>query len=342
MTTTMTTTANMKTTTSTPPRQSTWHWTRHEFRAMNTDVAVELLSDRTNSRDLVLDVERLFASVERRLSRFNPASELSQLNAASQDVFIASPPLIDAVEVALWAANATAGLYDPTLLDALESAGYDRSFERIESPEPLSPTAPVLASKAELAAAHSRPFSYRSIQVNRARRQITRPAGLRLDLGGMGKGWTVDRAADALQGLGPFLINAGGDLFAYHSPPGTNGWPIEISHPLNPEQTVAQIELHHRALATSTIARRRWRHNGQVRHHLIDPRTGRPAQTDAISVSVTAPRTVIAEVYAKTALILGVDRGLAFLQGLADVEGLIVAADASVYQTKDFILKSPE
>lgn len=332
------TTANMKTMTNTPTRQSTWRWTRHDFRAMNTDVTVELLSDRTNSQDLVLDVERLFASVERRLSRFNPASELSQLNAAPQAAFVASPLLIDAVEAALWAASATAGLYDPTLLDALESAGYDRSFERIEFPEPLSQSSPVFAANRASSAAHYRPFTFRSIQVNRARRQIIRPAGLRLDLGGMGKGWTVDRAADALQGLGPFLVNAGGDLFAYHSPPGKNGWLIEISHPLNPEETVAQIELHHRALATSTIARRRWRHNGQLKHHLIDPRTGCPAQTDAISVSVTAPRTVIAEVYAKIALILGVERGLAFLQDLPDVEGLIVAADTSVHQTKDFNL----
>ncbi|MCB0227017.1 MAG: FAD:protein FMN transferase [Anaerolineae bacterium] len=332
----MTTTANMKTMTSAPTRQSTWRWTRHDFRAMNTNVAVELLSDRTNCRELVLDVERLFASVERRLSRFKPTSELSQLNTAPQDVFAASPILIDAVEVALWAADATAGLYDPTLLDALENAGYDRSFEQVECPEPLSVSAPVLASNSEPVAPHSRPLTFRSIQVNRARRQITRPAGLRLDLGGMGKGWTVDRAADALQGLGPFLINAGGDLFAYHSPPGTNGWPIDISHPLNPEQTVAQVELHHQALATSTIARRRWRHNGQVKHHLIDPRTGRPAQTDALSVSVMAPRTVIAEVYAKTALILGVERGLAFLQSLPHIEGLIVAADASVHQTNKF------
>ncbi|MCB0165505.1 MAG: FAD:protein FMN transferase [Anaerolineae bacterium] len=333
----MTTTATMKTMTSTPTHQSTWCWTRRDFRAMNTNVAVELLSDRTNRRELVLDVERLFASIERRLSRFNPASELSQLNAAPQDVFPASPTLIAAVEVALWAADATAGLYDPTLLDALETAGYDRSFEQIEFPEPLSPSFLLSAAAPEPAETYARPLTFRSIQVNRARRQIIRPAGLRLDLGGMGKGWTVDRAADTLQGLGPFLINAGGDLFAYHSPPGTTGWPIEISHPLNPEQTVAQVELHHRALATSTIARRRWRRNGQVMHHLIDPRTGRPAHTDALSVSVIAPRTVIAEVYAKVALILGVERGLAFLQSLPQIEGLIVAADASIHQTKNFV-----
>jgi thiamine biosynthesis lipoprotein len=237
---------------------------------------------------------------------------------------------MDAVEVALLAAEATGGLYDPTILAQLERAGYDRSFERLsQEGEAL----PAMALPATPYPFSNRPFTFRSIHLNRAKGEIHKPVGLRLDLGGMGKGWTVDRVADRLQGLGPFLTNAGGDLFAYHSPAGQKGWQIDLVHPLQPECSMARLYLSHRALATSTIAKRRWRQGGQLKHHLIDPRTGQPAQTDALSVSVVADRTVIAEIYAKVALILGVEQGLAYLQALPNVEGLIYTADSKIVYT---------
>lgn len=312
-----------------------WHWTGYSFRAMNTRVQTWLFSQ-TDS-PVLLDVQRLFHSFEKRLSRFDPHSELSRLNTNETESFQASPLLLEAVEAALIAAEATHGLYDPTLLAALEQAGYNRSFEQIADALPLTDgaTSDLLAAVPTRMAPRLsvRPFTFRSITLNRARREIYKPCGLRLDLGGMGKGWTVDRAADRLQGLGPFMINAGGDIFAYHSPPGQKGWEIDLVHPLKPEENMARLLLHHRALATSTIARRRWQKRGQIMHHLIDPRTGEPAQTDALSVSVVAERTVMAEVYAKVALILGAEQGLAYLQSLPGVEGLIFTAESQVIYT---------
>jgi thiamine biosynthesis lipoprotein len=240
--------------------------------------------------------------------------------------------LLDAVEIALWAAEVTGGLYDPTILNNLEAAGYDRSFEQVANVAPLDRSPLLKAEQPDRPI--RRVFTFRSIQLNRVRREIYKPVGLRLDLGGMGKGWTVDRAADRLQGLGPFIINAGGDIFAYHSPPGQKGWQIDIIHPLQPERFTARLYLHHRALATSTMARRRWRHNNRIMHHLIDPRTGQPAQTDALSVSVIADRTVIAEILAKVVLILGAEMGLSYLQTMPGVEGLIYTANAEIVYTQ--------
>jgi thiamine biosynthesis lipoprotein len=302
---------------------------------MNTKVQTWLYSQTDCA--VLPDVQRLFGSFEKRLSRFDPHSELSRLNANEAEIFQASPILLDAVEVALLAAEATGGLYDPTVLDALEKAGYDRSFERIGHAAPLTDSTasyPVAAAPPRFAPVqYRRSFTFRSVTLNRARREIYKPSGLRLDLGGMGKGWTVDRAADRLQGLGPFLVNAGGDIFAYHSPPGQKGWEVDLVHPLQPEANMARIYLNHRALATSTIARRRWQHQGQIMHHLIDSRTGQPAQTDALSVSVVADRTVTAEIYAKVALILGAEQGLAYLQRLPGIEGLIFTAGSQILYT---------
>ena len=312
------------------PVAPAWCWNGYDFWAMNTIVRTWLYSQ-TDSEVLV-DVQRLFNSFEKTLSRFDPQSELSRLNASEQMAFKASPTLLDAVEVALWAAEVTGGLYDPTILKALERVGYDRSFEQLADTAPLSPSSNRATGKAK-ARPKLRPYTFRDVQLNRPRREIYKPVGVRLDLGGMGKGWTVDRAADRLQGLGPFLVNAGGDIFAYQSPPGQKGWEIDLIHPLKPEQFMARVQLHHRALATSTLAKRRWQQAGQIKHHLIDPRTGEPADTDAISVTVVAHRTVIAEVIAKVVLILGVEQGLAYLQQLPEIDGLIYTANAQIVTT---------
>jgi thiamine biosynthesis lipoprotein len=323
----------MLTQTATRPQTTTasWQWHSHDFRAMNTTVYARLFSQ--TDAAVLHDVERLFASFERRLSRFLPHSELSQLNAAPTERFKASPTLIGAVQVALWAAQLTHGLYDPTILTYLEQAGYNRSFEQVPNPRPLS-THDDLAGSDSASAPVYRPYSFQSVQVNRAGGTIDRPVGVRLDLGGMGKGYTVDRAADRLQGLGPFLVNAGGDIFAYQSPPGQKGWQINLVHPLQPGLSMARLYLHHGAIATSTIAKRRWQHQGQVMHHLINPRTGQPARTDALSVSVIANRTVLAEVHAKVALILGAEAGLAYLQQTPGIDGLIYTAQHQILTTE--------
>jgi len=309
-----------------------WRWSSHTFRAMNTNVYTSLLSRANNAEEILLDVENLFNSFEKRLSRFNPNSELSRLNACQKGAFQASPTLLQAVQVALWAAETTHGIYDPTIINDLEKVGYDRSFEQVENT--LSYRASSTASQSANATPSGwRPPAFRTAQISHAAGKIFKPPKVRLDLGGMGKGWTVDRAADRLQGLGPFLVNAGGDIFAYQTPPGQRGWQINLIHPLKPEQFMGSVYLHHQGLATSTIAKRRWQRNGQVMHHLIDPRTGFPAKTDALSVSVVAPRTVLAEIYAKVALIIGVEHGLNYLQRIPDVEGLIYTAENQIVYT---------
>lgn len=301
---------------------------------MNTDVFVWLYDDGGLS---ISHVERLFRRHEGWLSRFDPASDLSALNHCPQRQCMVSQPLFDVLEVALWAHNATGGLYDPTILSALEAAGYDRSFETIRKQitvnTDVSPDAPIAGSPGEGRA------DIRNLTLDPATLTISRPPGMRLDLGGIGKGWTVDRAADLLHRAGPFFVNAGGDLYAHGFPDDRRGWPVEIEHPLDPSQPLARIFLANRALATSSIVKRSWRKGGRGMHHLIDPRTQRPATTDLLSVSVMAARTVTAEVFAKAALILGREAGLALLQATPDVEGLVYTENDAVVCTDGFSIQ---
>ncbi|MFN2136643.1 MAG: FAD:protein FMN transferase [Candidatus Promineifilaceae bacterium] len=321
--------ANMKSMTMTEP--AAWQWCRRSFRAMNTDVHLSLAA-REPQAQLRL-VEESFRYFEQLLSRFRPDSELSRFNASGADAFQASTDFFAAVQAALWAAQQTAGIYDPTILDYLEEAGYDRTFSAITDPRPLTKDNGMDAGAAAPSSTLVCGETYGLFCLDPFSQLIWRPPGLRIDLGGMGKGWTVDRVADALCQEGHFLLNAGGDLYAYGTNGLEKGWDVHLALPFDDALTYATLVVDHHAVATSTTARRRWMKDGFVQHHLIDPRTGRPAQTDAVSVSVVAGRAFTAEIYAKTALILGIQEGLAFLDSLPEVEGILFSEAREVYLT---------
>lgn len=294
---------------------------------MNTQIHVEAFG--APGRNASAAVTDLFRRSETIFSRFDPASELSRLNNSPQTQVAISSTLAQVLDVALWAARTTGGLLDPTVLPALEAAGYDRSFEQIgdglDRPE-RTPAKPGGAT-------------FRSVTLHHqgvGEQTITRPVGVRLDMGGVGKGWTVDRAAELLLGQGPFLVNAGGDLYAHGYPADPRGWAIELQNPLRPDDWLARVYVANRALATSSIAKRRWMRNGLWMHHLIDPRTGRPAETDLLSVTVVASRTAVAETFAKAALIQGSGQGMAYLDTQPGVEGMALDRRGRLLVTAGF------
>jgi thiamine biosynthesis lipoprotein len=311
-----------------------WEWFQYQFRAMNTDIQFSVIAPKP--RSLVRIVVESFDYFERLLSRFRPDSELSRLNESKGLIFQASPDFFAAIEASLWAAQQTSGIYDPTILGYLEAAGYDRTFGAVPNPRPLSKKSSAVEPLPDFkkgSIATTADLGYQDIELDAFTETISLPSGLRIDLGGMGKGWTVDRAADLLCGKGHFLLNAGGDLYAYGSSGLDKGWVVHLAHPTIPGKDYASLMVDRHAVTTSTIARRRWVKNGIIQHHLIDPRSGLPAQTDVISASVIAGRAFTAEIFAKAALILGVEEGLAFLESLPEVDGVLYSNKNEIYRT---------
>lgn len=283
-----------------------------QFRAMNTEVEVFLQAKdhRDHSAELE-NIRFLFQRVEKTASRFQPESELSQINRGSAQATAIlclplSPLLHSLLREALNAYRETEGLFQPAILPALEAAGYDRSFDRLEREE-LIP-AGVREESLPLDFTHS-PYAFK----NRGRQKflLLRP-GTRLDLGGIAKGWTADRAAEILASLGRGFVNAGGDIrfFGEDGPP----WSIGIEDPFAPERDAALLQMAKGAVATSSTWKRRWKRGSCWNHHLIDPRTGRSADTSLVSVTVTAPTAAQADVWAKVALLLGRKEGMAWLK----------------------------
>ena len=293
------------------------------FFAMNTRIL--LFSRAWDSADLLCQAEQLFHEVEERFSRFRPSSELSRLNDMSGRSVTVSPEMFDLLHRCRQFHRLSDGLFDPAILPDLESSGYDRSFELVPSHLPeANPTnrAPGNGSIADLA-------------MDGRRRTVQAPPAVRLDLGGIGKGYAVDRAAQLLAPAADFLVDAGGDIFASGRGPDGDGWLVAVANPLNEDENLDVVRLRGQALATSTVTRRRWQRGGRRLHHLIDPRTGEPALTDSLSVSVIAPSAVEADVFAKVALLLGSEKGKRFIDEQG-AHALFVGADGSCQATSEW------
>jgi FAD:protein FMN transferase len=267
-----------------------------------------------------------FGDCEACLSRFSPSSELSALNRAAGAPTRVSQVLWDALRAAVAAAEATAGLITPTVLDALEAAGYDRSFEA------LAPSAAARPASARAPAAQHVP-ACGALAFDEASRSVTLPPGVRLDLGGTAKGWAADRCAARLATIGPTLVNAGGDIALSGARAGGRPWEVAVESPLQAGEMIGVLEVTQGGVATSSRQHRRWQRDGAWRHHLIDPRTGRPAVTDVVSATVVGPSALAAEVAAKQVLLLGSDAGLTWLEAQPALAGLAFLEDGEVVET---------
>lgn len=281
-----------------------------EFPAMGTTAHVVLLG--AGAPD-ARTVERLVLDLERRWSRFLPTSELSELGARAGRPVPVSGETVALVDRCRWAWQLTEGRFDPTVLDAIRSAGYRRSFDRLGD-------ALIEAGPAEPSPGCA------DIRVDQDAGVVQLPVGVGLDLGAIGKGFAADLVADAALRLGATaaMVSIGGDLRVAGASP-AEGWEVELDHHVG---APARVCLHTGAIATSSTRRRRWATTAGERHHVLDPRTGRSTDHDAVSCTVVAGEAWWAEALATAVLVAwaepGRDRLLAGL--LTDAGAMVTLA----------------
>jgi FAD:protein FMN transferase len=252
-------------------------------------------------------VLRRLAAWAARLTRFTETSELSRLNAAPGALVPVGPTLTAALDWARSAEGQTGGLVDAALLDA-----------RMAAETGTRPGGPLPASSRWSLDRHARGAVVR------------REPGLRFDLDGVAKGWLADRALAIAPGRSA-LVDGDGDI-AVRVAPGDD-WTIGVADPRSSDGQLAVIRLaaedgttHHWGVATSGTTVHRWSRGGVAAHHLIDPRTLRPAETDVVQATVVAATAREAEAYAKVAVILGSDGAFAALDR-PGVEGLLLLTE---------------
>jgi FAD:protein FMN transferase len=239
----------------------------HGFGAMGCEIVVGGASPREGRA-----IEELFNERELTFSRFITGSELNRVNASAGQLVLVSPLFAETLRVALQVAEETHGLVEPTLGAALVAAGYTRDPATL-IPDPR-PVGPVEGARPVFALG----------------RVVGVPPGVQLDLNGVVKALAVDDALALLDGAG--FVSAGGDV-------ATRG-PLTVALPGG-----GAVTLHQGALATSGTTKRRWLRGGELQHHLLDARTGRPASSPWTLVTACGSTCLAADVAAKAGFLAG-------------------------------------
>lgn len=280
------------------------------FPAMSTTVTITGVGVPARAVTRAAERGRFLAEEwENRFSRFRPQSLLCRLNGAGGEATVVDDEFLDMLEIAMVAVAGTGGHFDPSILPALEAAGYDRSIERVQA-------APFLAMSAPLPAAGQ--AAWNRVQIDHDCSQVQLPPEMRLDFGGIAKGRFVDRLAATLSDWPGGCVDAGGDLYLWGVSPGGERWAIGIEDPARPDSDLLVAEVtaqHGLGIATSGTHRRQWHAGDRLAHHLIDPRSGAPLAAGARSVTAVAWDVATAEVATKALLVASTENAADTLFG---------------------------
>jgi len=288
------------------------------------------------------------------LDRFNPYGDVSALNSSSGEWVELSPEVLFVLQESLRLAELSGGAFDPTVAPVIDLWGfveaesaYEHENEHGESEAAglkeaagstsSSPTRMIgvsppdpreLAQVLELVG-----FQSIEIDAGRGRARLGRP-GQAIDLGAIAKGYGVDRAVEVLKehGMVRALVDLGGDIYALGTRPDGTPWRLGIRHPRKPGEILGILRVSDAAVATSGDYERYFEYEGVRYTHIVDPRTGWPA-SDLASVTVVAPSGIWADALSTAAFVLGKEGGLALLESLPGVEGILVDKELNVTMT---------
>jgi thiamine biosynthesis lipoprotein len=298
--------------------------TTKAFEAMGSRITVVLDGGENATASALETVPQWFEDWESVLSRFRAGSELSQLQSRSGKNLEASPMLCAVLAESLRAAEYTDGLVTPLVLDALRAAGYEDSFDEKDFYPAPNPGAVIHIP------------DWRAIRCSPSRGRVNLPRGSHLDLGGIAKGWAASQAAALLSRHGPALVDAGGDIAVSGPREDGSPWPVGVGNPFAPSELLFTIALSAGGIATSGRDYRKWIQAGRPRHHIIDPRTGEPAETDVLAATVVGPDPCMAEAGAKAAFILGSRDGIDWLDRHPELAGMLVLDDRRIEYSREF------
>ncbi len=296
-------------------------WVGDAIDLMGTRVSVELWADdEVRGRGLVAEVMREYHRVDDAMSTYKPDSEISRVNAhAAEAPMVISAELFGLVERSLALSAASGGAFDITY----DSVGYLYDFRAHQRPTD--------AQIAERLGA----VDYRHVVLDRAERSIFfKTAGVRINLGGIAKGYVVERAAAMLRerGVQHALLNAGGDTRVIGDRRG-QPWIVGIRHPRVADEVVTRLPLVDEAISTSGDYERYFEENGRRYHHIINPATGRPTE-GILTVTVIGPDGTMTDGLDTAIFVLGVDKGLELIESYPEYETIIVDAAGKVSYSK--------
>ena len=295
------------------------------FRAFDTLCAVSADVDAAALRE----IDALCARYELLLSRFNPNSRLFALNAAEGKWIDVGEELAVVLRAALGYCERTDGLFDITMGGVCRLWDFKRG---------------VVPNDAAIAEALAH-VDWRNVQVEGARARVTDPQAT-VDLSGMAKGYIADRVIDLLKrhGATSGVINLGGNVACLGSKPDGSAWNVGLRAPVPSGGSLqaasfTSISVRGKSVVTSGVYERAFVRNGRVLHHILDPRTGKPAETDVLSATVIADKSLDADGYTTALIVMGADEALTFAEQTPGIEAILLTTNAHLLKTTGITTK---
>ncbi len=296
-------------------------WVGDAMDLMGTRVSVELWADdESRGRELVAEVMAEYHRIDDAMSTYKADSEISRVNAHAADAPMAiSDELFRLVERSIELSVASGGAFDITY----DSVGYLYDFRAHQRP-----TDRQIEERLDA-------VDYRHVVLDRAKRTIFFKAkGVRINLGGIAKGYVVEKAAGMLRarGVEHALLNAGGDTRVIGDRRG-QPWIVGIRHPRVVDEVVTRLPLVDEAISTSGDYERFFEENGQRYHHIINPATGRPTE-GILTVTVIGPDGTLTDGLDTAIFVMGAEKGLELIESYPDYETIIVDSTGKVSYSK--------
>jgi thiamine biosynthesis lipoprotein len=296
-----------------------------QFFALNTTIEGGLLADDRSGNDLFDKIELRIRNFEKRFSRFLADSELTRLNDRAGQTVPVSRETFELLSAARLIWEKTNGLIDPLIGQALIDAGYDNSFERLDESRPTRPAPDTKPSA-----------SFDRMKIDEPGSSVEIPKDGRLDFGGIGKGYLLDTLVSEIEVVTKdYWLALGGDLIVSGTDENGRPWQTGVQNLKNIDQNIGMIDppIGRWGIATSSTIKRRGTVGSRRWHHIVDPRTGRPAISDVIGATVLTTSAMLADAFAKAVLILGTDQGIAWTEQQPDSEALVITTDQAIHLT---------
>jgi len=304
------------------------------IKALGTDVTISIVaSDHLSAEKEIDKAKEKIAEFEKRFSRFLASSELSKLNSSEGGDIKVSDEMIALLKKAKAMYEKTEGVFDPTVLDVLIEAGYDKSLN-FDTKLKLNEKVPNKKIKEDFL----NRVKFDELKINEEQKSIYFPKDMKIDFGGIGKGYLADiLASDISKTFSDFWISMGGDMFLSGKNDGGANWEVDIQDPLNLEVDIAKIKVvdDTMCVATSGITKRKWISGSVEYNHIIDPKTGSSVPNDILMATVIARSVLEADVLAKTVLILGKEKGIELINKTFGTECVMIDKNKQMIFSKN-------
>ncbi|NLM00194.1 MAG: FAD:protein FMN transferase [Treponema sp.] len=304
--------------------------TPRTFFSLGTVCAVNLFEDGTNEKydiivEYVNDVEKKM-TINNETNGKNEISEVELINAKSgESRVVVSDETFYVIKSAYEMAKKTDGAFEPTIGPLSKLWNVTSELPKVPSQDEIAKMLPHV--------------NWQNLQLDVDEKSVfLKKEKMMLDLGGIAKGFATDKTVALLKkwGVKKALIDYGGNIYAYGSKDKENPlWKIGIKNPLEPDGgAVLRIDLKDKAVITSGIYERFFEEEGEKFHHIIDGKTGYCAKTDVASVTIVSDNATEADAYSTACLVMGLEKGIHFLESKTSVEGIFITEQRKIFTTK--------